>query len=287
MVLHAGLVLQKVADELRAAGARRNVRLLFQPAEESALGARMMIERGELRDVDAILALHVDPFLDVGNIGLRAGALTSACKTFRAMVRGRSGHSARPFEAIDPIPAATSLVDLFYRLGPRSFDSRYPMILNVSTIQAGSSFNGIPDHALIGGTLRAARLLDLEAVRARMERVAEGVGQATGCDIELEFLAGCPATDNDADLIEYFAGAAGDLFGPDSVQRLDVPSLGGEDFAFYQEAVPGAIVRLGSGRPGARRYPLHSSRFDVDESCLSVGTQLFALTTARLACALS
>src|SRR5690606_29132544 len=134
------------------ANLHHNIRVIFQPAEETATGAVSMISQGAIEGVKAILAVHVEPFLDVGVIGMRKGPLTSSCKTFRISVKGRSGHSARPFQAIDPIPAAVSVTDLLYQLGPRSMDSRYPLALTVASINAGSSFNAIPDEAEIRGT---------------------------------------------------------------------------------------------------------------------------------------
>jgi len=277
-------VLTENREALAAHTFRHNLRFVFQPAEEAATGARSMINQGALDGVESILALHVDPFIESGCIGLRHGPITSAYKSFRVTIRGRSGHSARPYEAIDPIPAATTVVDLFYQLGPRSMDSRYPLSLTVTTIQAGSAVNAISDLAIVCGTLRAARLRDLEAVQKRMESVVEGAAEATGCEIALEFLHACPATDNEPRTIDTFARSVEELYGPESAVWLEVPSLGGEDFAFYQELIPGAIVRLGAAPedPRARR-PLHSSLFDINEDALVVGTKVLGLTALRMA----
>ncbi|MHC5114540.1 MAG: M20 metallopeptidase family protein [Planctomycetota bacterium] len=284
ILLAAAAALADHREQLPRHTFRHNLRLVFQPAEETATGARSMIQQGALDGVEAIIAVHVDPTLDVGKIGLRTGALTSASKSFRATVRGRSGHSARPYEAVDPIPAATSLVGLFYQLGPRSMDSRYPLALTVASIQGGSSFNAIPDQATIAGTLRAARLSDLEAVQKRMESVAKGVAESTSCEITLEFLNSAPATDNDPEVIQAFADVGVSVLGPEQVHWLDVPSLGGEDFAFYQELIPGAIIRLGAAMEDMRsRRPLHSSLFDIHEGALAVGAKVMTLAGLHLA----
>jgi len=264
---------------LRAAGVggRHNIRAIFQPAEESATGARSMIEQGAMRHVAAIFAVHVEPFMDVGAIGMRVGPITSACKIFEIHVKGRSGHSARPFQALDPIPAACSVVDLFYQLGPRSMDSRYPLALTVASINAGSAFNAIPDHAVIRGTLRTARIEDLEAVEARMRNVIAGVATASGCSITLEFVQYAPPTNNAQSAIDVMNVAAKSLLGEDGVRWMDVPSLGAEDFAVFQEAAPGAIVRLGAALPDeAARKPLHSSLFDIDERAIAIGAKFLA-----------
>lgn len=279
IVLAAATALHEMRDSLRKAGlgGRHNVRAVFQSAEETATGAKLMIEQGGVRDVAAILAVHVEPFIETGVIGLRVGPLTSACKSFEIHVRGRSGHSARPFQAIDPIPAACSLTDLFYQLAPRSMDSRYPLALTVASINAGSAFNAIPDHAVIRGTLRTARVEDLEAVEARMWNVIKGVATATGCEITMDFPQYAPATNNDASVIEIMKVAATNLLGDGGVRMMDVPSLGAEDFAFFQEVVPGAIVRLGAALPKVEdRKPLHSSLFDIDERAIAIGAKFLA-----------
>ena len=284
ILLSVAAVLSEVRDRMSALDLKHNVRFVFQPAEETATGARSMIQQGALAGVEAILALHVDPFLESGRIGLRTGPITSACKIFRATLRGRSGHSARPHQAVDPIPAATNLVSLFYQLAPRSIDMRHPLALTVTSIQTGASYNAIPDQAVIGGTVRAAYLDDLNAVQRRMDAVVKGVREATGCEIELEYLHSSPATDNDPLVVEAVASAAGEMLGQEGVQWLPLPSLGGEDFAFYQELIPGAMMRLGAAVPEVRaRRPLHSSLFDIDESSLAVGAKVLGWSALKLA----
>lgn len=276
MVLAACLAVHAHRTALAELGFRHNFRAIFQPAEETATGARSVIQQGALNDVAAILALHVDPKIDVGRLGLRSGPITAAFKSFRITVRGRSGHSARPHEAVDPIPAAVNLVSLLYQLGPRTIDSRHALALTVASITAGVSFNAIPDQAVVLGTLRTTHTNDTETVRKRMEHIVEGVARATGCDIALEFVNWCPATANDPAIIEHMMTVCRDAVGEDSTVWLDLPSMGGEDFAFYQELVPGAILRLGVGSDAAHRWPLHSSRFDIDERCLGVGARVLA-----------
>ncbi len=277
IVLTAIQALHEQREILRTLGLKHNIRAVFQSAEETASGARSMIEQGATDRVSAILAVHVEPFIEVGAIGLRVGPLTSACKSFEIHVRGRSGHSARPFQAVDPIPAACSLVDLFYQLGPRSMDNRYPLALTVASVNAGGAFNAIPDHAVLRGTLRASRVEDLQLVEQRMTNVIRGVEQATGCRITMESPHYAPATNNDASLIDVMSVAARNMLGEAGVRGIDVPSLGGEDFAFFQEVVPGAIVRLGAAMPEERdRKPLHSSLFDIDERCMPIGAKCLA-----------
>jgi len=282
MLLGTGLTLH----ELRGAGLsspRHNVRLIFQPAEETATGARSMIDQGAIDGVAAILAMHVEPTRPVGVLGVRDGYLTASCKRFRATVRGRGGHSARPNEGIDPVPAIAELVSQFHTLVPRAVDAREPVVVTVASMSAGTTFNVIPDDGSIIGTLRALSPEASNAAQSRMQAIAAGVARSTGCTIDLEFDLFCPPTENDPALNAIFAGAAAEALGPDAVERIALPSLGGEDFAFYQELIPGAMIRLGTGLDGRARQPLHSSHFDIDERALGVGVRVFARAAMRAA----
>ncbi|MEM7229359.1 MAG: amidohydrolase [Planctomycetota bacterium] len=277
IVMTAAKAIQMHASALREHGMRCNIRPLFQPAEETAKGAESMVEQSAVRDASAIFAVHVDPFLEVGRLGMRVGPMTSSSQMFEARIRGRSGHTARPFEAVDPIPAATSLVGLFYQLGPRSKDPRYPLALTVAAMHAGTAYNAIPDTAIIGGTIRAMRQVDLDRVMERMRSVARGVSEATGTRVELDFQRFVPPTMNDGSLVELMARVGTDLLGPAAVQTIDVASIGAEDFAFFQQVVPGAIIRLGAAMPQPHeRRGLHNSHFDIDEKALAIGAKVMA-----------
>jgi metal-dependent amidase/aminoacylase/carboxypeptidase family protein len=151
-------------------------------------------------------------------------------------------------------------------------------------MQAGAAYNAIPDRATLSGSLRAARPEDLAAVEQRMRAVIDGAAKATGCDAELTFTYGCPSTNNDPTVIDCLALSVRELLGPESIQWLELPSLGGEDFAFYQQVVPGALFRLGAALADeAARRPLHSGRFDADENAIVIGANLLADAALRLA----
>jgi amidohydrolase len=286
ILLGLAIVVGEQLDALRRLPFRHNVRLVFQPAEETASGARSMIQQGALDGVEAIVAVHVDPFLEVGRLGMRHGPMTAACKSFRVHLRGRGGHSARPHEAIDPIPAALNLVNQFYMLGPRSIDTRYPLALTVASISAGSSFNAIPDEAEVRGTLRTTRLQDTEGVQKQMEAAARGIATSTGCDVHLEFLEYSPPTNNDPAIVEQLSRCAERALGRDSVTWVEVASVGAEDFAYYQELIAGALIRLGAAvDDGRARRPLHSTLFDINEGAIRTGTRF--MTRAALDLALS
>ncbi len=294
MVLATALVLHEQRDAIRALHLKHNIRVIFQPAEETATGARAMIEQGAINGVEAIIALHVDPSITVGKVGLKKGPLTAGCRSFHITIAGQSGHSARPHEAVDPIPAAINIVSMFYQLAPRSIDNRHALSLTVSSIQSGESFNAIPNEAKICGTLRASRTEDMATIQQRMEAILRGVSEATGCAISMTFDFDAPATNNHPQVTDYLTAAArtvtatGGQPRPDDAENLvwiDLPSMGGEDFAFYQELIPGSMVRLGvaasDGQAGHR--PLHSSLFDIDERALPLGVKLLARAGLALA----
>ncbi len=288
MVLGAGLALHEHLDSLQQLNAPHNLRLIFQPAEESATGARSVIEQGAISGVAAILALHVDPTLSTGRLGVRTGPITASFKSFQVTVRGTSGHSARPNEAVDPIPAAVAVIDQFYQLVPRTIDSRHPANLTVGSIHAGTTFNAIPDRATLTGTLRTTLADDTRIMQQKMQAIVAGVAESTGCDVSLDFGNWCPATDNDPDLTDRLAATGRRVLGLDGVTWIDLPSMGGEDFAFYQELIPGVIARLGcvspdDGPAGPTARPLHSSQFDIDERCLSIGSKVLGLAALDLA----
>ena len=283
MVLSAGITLFEHVESIRPLEPRQNLRLIFQPAEETATGARSMIEQNAIDGVKAILALHVDPAFEPGTVGLRNGPLTAACKIFRIAIKGRSGHTARPFEAVDPIPAATNLIGLLYQLGPRSIDTRYPLAVTVASIKAGEAFNAIPDEAHISGTIRCARVDDMQAVQNKLDMIVRGMKETIGCEITVEYPYACPPTDNHPELIGRLAQVGSEMLGPEHVHWIDVPSMGGEDFAFYQELIPGVLVRLGAALPDPRRRrPLHSSHFDIDETALAIGSRLLCRSVIDL-----
>ena len=286
MALHSALTLHEHIDTLRMMNPSTNIRFIFQPAEEDGTGAQDMIRQHALDGVRSILALHVDPYLECGSIGLKAGPITANCVSFRITVTGRGGHSARPYQSIDPIPAAVNMVALMYQLCPRSMDSRYPLALTVTSIHAGLAHNAIPDSAVICGTLRTARDIDQQQVQSMLTDVVRGIASTTGCTSTLEFPHSSPATNNDTGVIELLWSAAEEVVSRDQIKLIEMPSLGGEDFAYYQQIVPGAMVRLGAAfqDPNAR-FPLHSPYFDFNEAALLVGARF--LCRASIASAVS
>ncbi|OYP32939.1 M20 family metallopeptidase [Rhodopirellula sp. MGV] len=257
------------------------VRAVLQPAEETSEGALHMIHHGALRDVDAIIALHVDPTRQVGCIGIRNDALTAACDTFEITVVGRGGHGARPHLAIDPIEACVAWIDSLYRRMNRSIDPHQTVVVSVGMIQAGHSSNVIPDTAYASGTLRtlhpSARRRALEVI----DSISEAVKQQFGCEIKIAWGTSAPAVFNDRKLVALIHDSIVEMLDPAAVDWIETPSMGSEDFSYYLEHVPGAMFRLGVSGSQVGSSPLHTGGFDIDEQAIAHGIQLFAATAIR------
>ena len=252
------------------------VRAILQPAEEKATGAKYMIHHHAIRDIDAILALHVDPSRSVGCIGLRDGALTAACDIFQVNFRGQGGHGARPHLTRDPIDACTHWIQSAYRRVSRVTDPHQTVVISVGQLEAGHSANVIPDSASLSGSLRS---LDADSRRIALETledICESITRETGCEVEMQMVVAAPAVENDVGLVSLMREAAIHTIGAGSIEPIEEPSMGSEDFSYYLEHIPGAMLRLGVAGPQVGQAPLHTSRFDIDERALSIGVKVFA-----------
>jgi len=252
------------------------VRALLQPSEEVASGARYMIHRHALRDAAAVLALHVDPTRRLGCIGLRSGTLTANCDGFRVVCHGSGGHGARPHLTRDPIDAATRWVQSAYRRIDRVSDPADTVVISVGRISGGHSFNVIPDTAELEGTLRTLTPASRSRVLEAIEDICEGVGRETGCRIDFQLQMSAPAVINDHAMTDLLHRATVAVVGAEAIEAIDVPSMGSEDFSYYLEHVPGAMMRLGVAGDQVGHAPLHTALFDVDERAIAIGAKVFA-----------
>lgn len=258
-------------------------RAIFQPAEETAAGARQMIAAGAMDGVRTIFALHVEPARRTGEIGVRTGAFTANCDALRIRINGRGGHGARPHESNDPIAAAAQLISTLYQFIPRATDTQDAVVISFGRIDGGQNANVIPEHVDLGGTLRTldagVRLRTIEHIR----RLARGVEQVTETQIELAVDASIPAVLNDPAATQTIVEAAADVAGGCIANQIPRPSMGSEDFACYLAHSPGAMFRLGVAADLAAVTPLHTPRFDVDERALVLGARILARAVV-LAC---
>jgi amidohydrolase len=254
------------------------VRAILQPSEEFATGARHMIHHHALRDVGAIVALHVDPTRSVGCIGLRSGSLTAACDAIHVQFSGKGGHGARPQLTNDPIDACTHWVQSAFRRIARTANPHETVVFSIGTIEAGHSANVIPDTAALSGTLRS---LDQESRRVALETledVCESIVRETGCKVEMHLGSSAPSVVNDTRIVELLSDSITRAINAGAIDWIDQPSMGSEDFSYYLEHVPGAMFRLGVAGDQVGHAPLHTSNFDIDERALAIGCRLFAAT---------
>ena len=253
------------------------IRGVFQPSEETGTGALEMIKADSLDDVQAILALHVDPTRPAGKIGIREGVFTAGCDDMQVSIQGRGGHAARPHEARDPISAAAQLINSLYLHIPRVTDSQDSVVVTIGKIAGGDNANVIPEEVTLSGTIRT---LDGNVRRRTIDhihRLAEGVALSTETKIDIQFGSSAPSILNDSALVALIRDVGRGVAGPDRLVDIERPSMGSEDFAFYLQHVPGAMFRLGCAPQGASTAPgLHTSNFDVDEQSLRIGARMLA-----------
>ena len=249
------------------------VKFVFQPAEEGGGGGRVMVEEGVAEGVDSIFALHLWPGLPFGTVATKAGPIMAAADGFEMEIKGSGGHGAMPHLSADAIVIAAQVVTALQTVVSREVDPVEPAVLTVGTIGAGTAFNIIPEKAHVGGTVRTLNADLRGRMPERIEELARGVARGMRGDAELDYNFSYPVTVNDAGAAERVLDVAGDLFGEDSVLELPNPSMGGEDFAFFLQKVPGAFVWLGVGEDVSG---LHTPRFAFDEEILPRGAALLA-----------
>ncbi|HEY8680380.1 MAG TPA: M20 family metallopeptidase [Candidatus Dormibacteraeota bacterium] len=252
------------------------VKLMFQPAEEGGAGAVKMIEAGLLDDptVDAAFAIHVGHGTETGTLIARAGPLLAGANSFTITITGRGGHAARPQHAVDPVVIAAQIVVALQTLVSREVEPGVPAVVTLGALEAGTTFNVIPDRALIKGTIRAYDADVMQRLEARIEETAKGVAAALRARAEVEIHMHYPPTVNDEAMAELAGGA---------IRKLDLnvaagsPIMAAEDFSYVLQRVPGAMVQLGVRDPAwAEPKPVHTAQFDLDEEALPLGAAVYA-----------
>lgn len=280
VMMGAARVLAKLDAEGSLGG---RIRVIFQPAEEVMPGGALsVIEQGVLSGVPRILALHCDPRVDVGQVGTRIGAITSASDTIRIELSGQGGHTSRPHLTQDLVFALSQIAVSVPAILSRRIDVRSGVSVVWGQIHAGSAPNAIPGHGFMAGTMRC---LDAEAWHAAgelLDDVVREVAAPYGVEVALEHTRGVPPVINseaETGLIEASARAE---LGEDSVV-LTPQSMGGEDFAWMTQAIPGAMMRLGTRTPGGETFDLHRGDYNPDELAISCGVSVMAAAAVRAA----
>jgi amidohydrolase len=265
---------------------------MFQPGEEGAFGAKVMLENG-LFDIggrpDAAFALHQSPSMPSGVVGVKPGATMAATNTFQIRVVGKGGHASMPHLAVDPIPAACELVVAMQSYVTRRVDAFDPAVVTVAKIRAGTTTNVVPEDALLLGTIRTVSAKTRSMVVQGLEDLAKKLAAAHGCTAEVEMTEGYPVTVNDDTMAGYILDVAAGVSGPEQVRRLPAPVMGAEDFSYVLNEVPGAMAFLGT-RPADESgfvAPNHSNRMVLNEDALATGVAVYAAAALQFAAAIS
>ncbi len=272
---------------LHKAPADGDVLILLQPAEEAAEGAAAIIRSGALESVAAIFGAHVDRRYDVGQVVVREGPIAASADFFRIELVGAGAHGARPHESADPIVGAGMLIAALQTLVSRRLDPAVPGVVTVATIHAGTADNIIPDRALLTGTVRAVDAASRTLLLGELRHVSERVAEAHRLTARVTLDQGTPPIVNPPGPTAWAREAVRSVLGPGADVPLAGTNMGGEDFAFYLERMPGCFLRVGAREPGGGWLPAHASNFYAAEESALVGAAVLAETARRAAAALS
>ncbi|MCP2167693.1 M20 metallopeptidase family protein [Goodfellowiella coeruleoviolacea] len=271
VLLGVASVLHRLRDLLRG-----EIRLIFQHGEEQVpSGAPELVEAGVLDGVQAIIGQHLWAPLEVGRVCVRPGPLMASTDYFEVLVHGKGGHAGLPHQTVDPLAVAAQVVTSLNHLVARETDPQDSLVVSVTRFHAGETINVIADRAALGGTIRALDERVRQAAPGRIERVVHGVAEAFGARAEVSFRFGPPAVDNDRALVDSVAEAVRRQLGEDALTHY-TPVMGGDDFSFYQQHVPGVYLLVGAGVPGADNPPHHHPAFRLDERALAHAARVLA-----------
>ncbi|MFQ6607010.1 MAG: M20 family metallopeptidase [Fidelibacterota bacterium] len=272
MLLGAAQVLSSRREQLQG-----SVKFIFQPAEEGGAGARFMIEEGVLEHprVDEIYGIHLWNYQPYGTVGVKEGAILAAADEFTILVKGRGGHGALPHTAVDAVVVAAQLVTALQTIPSRNINPLESSVVTVGKITGGDNFNIIADKVALYGTVRSYKEENRQTIMRRMKEITNGIAATFGAEIELVYKEGYPLTVNHADSVAKVQAVARKIVG-DGVQ-FPYLSMGGEDFSFYLQEIPGCFFFVGSAPPNREplTVPHHCSYFDIDERALLVGCSIW------------
>jgi hippurate hydrolase len=249
------------------------VHFIFQPAEENLAGGKVMIDDGlfEKFPVESVYGMHNMPGLEVGKFAVRVGPMMASADMFTIKVRGVGAHGAYPHKGVDTVLVASEMVVALQSIVARNVDPLEPAVISVTMFQSGHTTNVIPEHALLGGTVRAFRPEVQDLLERRMREVLDGIAKAHGAEVELDYQRRYPPTINTADETELAAAAAGMVVGSENVVHNMAPSMGAEDFAWMLRERPGSYVWIGNGA-GEGSCMVHNPRYDFNDEVLPIGS---------------
>jgi len=279
MLLGAAKVLKKNEDKING-----TIKLIFQPAEEGGAGGKMMREQGVLQDpkVQQIFALHVAGTMPMGTLASREGTLLAATSSIKIIVKGNGGHAAAPHHTIDPVVTGSKIIVELQTLISRELSPLESGVISITMANAGSATNVIPSTMELQGTIRSLTSEGISKLQNRVKEVAQSIAIANRCEAEVTFPGNdYPPTTNDAECWRLGKLAAKEILGDEKVSEMD-SIMGGEDFAYYTEEIPGCFSFLGVGNPDIDAvYDVHHPMFKVDETALSLGTAIHVNTAFK------
>ena len=248
------------------------VHFIFQPAEEHEGGGRVMIEEGlfDKFPVEAVFGMHNMPGMPVGSFAVCPGPMMAAADSFEIRITGQGAHAAMPHLGVDPIVIAAQIVTALQTIASRVTDPLKAVVVSVTQISGGDTWNVIPEEVILRGTVRAFEPAIRDSLEARLRQIADGIAAAAGATVALRYLPGYPPTINSVDEAEFAAEVAAEVAGPENVDREPVPVMGAEDFAFMLQEKPGAYIWIGNG-PGEGGCTLHNPHYDFNDEILPLG----------------
>ena len=258
------------------------VRLFWQPAEEiTPSGAPRLLKEGVLDDIQAIYGIHCDPTVPCGYYSAQPGAETGSFDTFEITVDTESTtHSARPFEGKDTIWISHQITQHLYQMIGRISDVRKPAVLSICSFHGGDALNVIPHHVSFGGTIRTLNEQLRQQIREYMKEIVHGLGKLNGAECRIRFGGGAPSVINNYQMYRFIRGIISSEIGDDKFLDRE-QSMGAEDFAYYTQRFPGLFMRVGTAHSPETSYPLHHSRFDIDERVIPPTSALMAYALIR------
>ena len=274
VMLGAAILLKRREPQLKG-----TVKVVFQPSEEVNRGATTILATGLLDDAREFYGVHSYPFFPAGTLGIKEGPVMAATDRFAIRLKGKGAHGAQPHKGVDPIPAAATVALAVQSIVSRAVDPFAPTVVSVTRLQAGSTWNVVPETAELEGTVRTFSVPQRDFIRASLRRIADSVAAAYGCSAEFEYEEGPDPVVNDAGLCAEARAVALDM--GFAVDRQE-DTMSGEDFSEYLKRCPGAFIRVGTG--GGRAA--HTPRFCVDPAAIWPAANFFAELAARRCAAL-
>jgi hippurate hydrolase len=253
-----------------------SVLLVYQPEEEGGAGARKIMGSGLLDKADAIFACHLDRHFKAGQLVVQSGPISAFTDRFDITVQGKGGHAAQPHDTVDAIVIASLIVMTLQTIVSREVDPLHPSIVSVGRMEGGAVPNAVADSATLSGTMRTTETHVREQIKAGIQRIANAAGILHNASVEVEFIEGYPSVINTVEESELARQAIANIIGDEALVDTRFVTMGGEDFSYYLEKIPGCFVRLGAQKKGLENVPAHSSTFDFDEDALGIGAAFLA-----------